>query len=181
MMPGARRSSAVLVALFDEAGEARVVLTRRASTLRSHTGEVSFPGGRVDDGESPLAAALREATEEIGLDPAHVDIVGSLTALRTISSPSSITPFVGVLAARPVLTPNPEEVELIFDVALADLLADGVFREERWDIPNGPPDRAIYFFELDHDLVWGATARILFELLVAVTGAVGDPPPANLP
>lgn len=175
MIPGVRRSSAVLVALFEEAGEARVILTRRASTLRSHNGEVSFPGGRVDENESPPTAALREANEEIGLDPNVVEIAGALSALRTISSPSSITPFVGLLAARPALVANPAEVEVVFDVALADLLVDGVFLEERWDIPNGPPDRPIYFFDLVSDLVWGATARILSELLVAVTGTGSRP------
>lgn len=176
---GRRRPSAVLVALFEEDGEARVVLTRRASTLRSHTGEVSFPGGRVDEGEDSVAAALREAAEEVDLDPSTVEILGQLSPLRTISNPAAITPFVGVLPGRPSLTANPAEVERVFDVALAELLADGVFREERWELP-AVGDRAIYFFELDEDLVWGATARMLFELLVGVTGVAGSPPAGGM-
>jgi 8-oxo-dGTP pyrophosphatase MutT (NUDIX family) len=159
--------AAVLAALFEENGEARVILTRRAAHLRSHTGEVSFPGGRLDAGEDALAAALREATEEIGLTPTSVDIIGELSPLATVGSRASITPFVGVLPGRPELTPNPDEVELAFDVSLAELMDDGVFREERWTWA-GLEDRPMYFFELPDDTIWGATARMLYELLELV-------------
>ncbi len=158
----------MLVAFFEEDGEARVVLTRRASHLRTHTGEVSFPGGRIEDGEDLIAAALREAHEEIGLDPSSVDIVGALTPISTIAARSGITPVVGFLPSRPELKPDPNEVEFVFDVALAQLLADGTFEEERWDTPWGH-DRQITFFYLPHDIVWGATARVLRELLELVT------------
>ena len=113
------------------------------------------------------AAALREATEEIGLDPASVDIVGELSPLATVGSRSSITPFVGVLPARPQLKANPDEVELVFDIALAELMDEGVFREERWRWA-GSDDRPMYFFELPDDTIWGATARMLYELLELV-------------
>jgi 8-oxo-dGTP pyrophosphatase MutT (NUDIX family) len=170
--PGA--PSAVLVALYELDGETRVVLTRRAAHLRTHTGEVSFPGGRLDPGEAPEAGALREAAEEIGLDPAAVEPVGRLTSLATFSSGSTITPVVGVLPAAPRLVANPHEVEHVFDVSLAELAADGVFREERWIVPGRPLPVAeiggdgsfpVWFFELPEDTVWGATARVLVELL----------------
>jgi len=180
-LPDPGRPAAVLVALFEEGGEARVVLTRRAGHLRTHTGEISFPGGRLDGTESPEAGALREAAEEIGLDPAAVEIVGRLTPLATVSSGSAITPVVGLLTTRPVLEPNPTEVDRVFDVALAELTSDGVFSEERWILPAGmvpanprlrdaEPDGAfpMWFFELAHDTVWGATARVLMELLCLV-------------
>jgi 8-oxo-dGTP pyrophosphatase MutT (NUDIX family) len=166
-LPYAGSPAAVLVPLFEEDGEARVILTRRSPHLRSHTHQVSFPGGRLDEGELPLAAALREASEEIGLDPAAVDIVGELGPLGTLSQGAYITPIVGVLRGRPMLTPNPHEVEHVFDVSLAQLLDPAVFREERWDTPFGI-DRPVYFFNLPHDIVWGATARILHELLSLV-------------
>jgi 8-oxo-dGTP pyrophosphatase MutT (NUDIX family) len=167
--PAGRAPAAVLVAAFEEAGEARVVLTRRAAGLRAHTGEVSFPGGRLEAGEAPVAAALREAAEEVGLDPAGVDVVGQLAPVTTLSSASLVTPFVGLLAARPELRPDPREVERAFDVALAQLMADGVHRQERWDVPGRPPDRLVHFFDLPDDVVWGATAGILHELLTRVT------------
>jgi len=171
--PYGRVPAAVLVALFEEDGESRVILTRRSDRLRSHTGEVSFPGGRLDPGEAPLAAALREAGEEIGLAAADVEILGQLAPLATVSSRSSITPFVGVLPGRPVLQANPAEVELAFDVSLAQLAADGAHREERWHGPGlgGRPElshRAVHFFELADDTVWGATARILHQFLELV-------------
>ena len=170
--PGA--PAAVLVALFERDGETRVVLTRRGAHLRTHTGEVSFPGGRLDPGESPEYGARREAAEEVGLDPDAVELVGRLTSLATFSSGSIITPVVGVMASAPRLTPNPSEVDHVFDVTLAELTADGVFREERWVIPGRPmpvvnagPDGSfpVWFFELPDDTVWGATARVLMELL----------------
>ena len=162
--PGSR-PAAVLCALFEEAGEVHVLLTRRSSNLRSHTGEVSFPGGRLEDGEAPLAAALREAGEEIGVDPAQVEILGQLSPLSTYSSRATITPFVGVLPDRPKLRANPAEVERAFDVSLAELVSDDVYHQEVWHLP-GVGWREMNFFELVGDTVWGATARMLVELLV---------------
>jgi 8-oxo-dGTP pyrophosphatase MutT (NUDIX family) len=162
------RASAVLVALYDHHDEAHVVLTRRAQHLRSHRGEVSFPGGGQDPGEDLRRTALREAEEEVGLDPASVEIIGQLDHRQTITSRSFIIPFVGILAGRPELTPSPAEVELILHVSLAELLAADVFREERWGLP--PLDRPIYFFEIAGDTVWGATASMLRNLLALITG-----------
>jgi 8-oxo-dGTP pyrophosphatase MutT (NUDIX family) len=172
--PGA--PAAVLVPLFEESSEARVVLTRRAAHLRTHTGEVSFPGGRLDAEEAPEDAALREAAEEVALDPSSVELVGRLTPLSTFSSGTTITPVVGILSSRPKLHANPSEVEHVFDVALSDLISDGVFREERWTVPGRPvppdPDGSfpVWFFELEEDTIWGATARVLVELLRVVLG-----------
>jgi 8-oxo-dGTP pyrophosphatase MutT (NUDIX family) len=173
----ARRPAAVLVALFEEAGEARVVLTVRSSELRSHTGEVAFPGGRLDGDEGVVAGALREASEEVALDPGLVTVVGQLTAMPTVSSNTVMTPVVATLESRPSLRPNPGEVERIFDVALADLAADGVFAEELWTIPGRADDSGlprgefpVWFFEVEGELVWGATARTLVELVCLVLG-----------
>ncbi|HUQ39640.1 MAG TPA: CoA pyrophosphatase [Acidimicrobiales bacterium] len=161
------RPSAVLVLLFEEDGEARVVLTRRASHLRNHRGEVSFPGGRLEEGETPIDAALREASEEIGLEPTSVTVVGELTPLSTMSSAAAITPIVGTVPSRPAVHPNPDEVEHVFDVSLAELLDHEVYEEEVWDSPDRGR-RPVYFFHLPDDTVWGATARVLHELLAQV-------------
>ena len=153
--------------MFDEDGEARVILTRRASTLRSHTGEVSFPGGRLDEGERAVDGALREAHEEVGIDPSTVEVLGFLSPLVTVAGQTIITPFVGVLPGRPLLVPSVAEVDWAFDVSLAELVSDGVYHEELWVVP-GEGSRTLSFFELADDIVWGATGWMLRDLL-AVT------------
>ena len=165
VLPGqARRPAAVLCALFEEDGQCEVVLTRRSSRLRSHTHQVSFPGGRIDPGEEPVEAALREAREEVGIDPATVDVFAELSKLHTVSNPAPITPVVGERPGRPVLRPNPAEVERAFSVQLVELVSPDVYREELWTFPDGV-ERPMSFFELIGDTVWGATARMLTELL----------------
>lgn len=176
-----RINAGVLAPLFEEDGEARVVLTRRSADLRTHQGQVSFPGGRLNEGEDASAAALREAHEEVGLDPALVTTVGWLHPVLTMVSASFILPVLGTLAARPGLVPNPGEVERIFDVSLAELADPDVFREERWRIPGraiaGSEDNSfpIWIFEVSGELIWGATARMLYELLgLVLVGPSGD-------
>jgi 8-oxo-dGTP pyrophosphatase MutT (NUDIX family) len=169
--------NAVLLALFEEDGAARLVLERRSADLRRHRGEVALPGGRVDPGEAPIAAALREAHEEVGIPPHDVEVLGWLSPLRTYSGQSVIRPFVGVLAARPALRVQPAEVAYAFDVALADLLKDGVFREEQWHrgaSSDGDDDGyvTIFVFEAAGEVIWGATARILAELCGVLAGTV---------
>lgn len=161
------RPAAVLCALFDDGGQCHVVLTRRSSRLRSHTHQVSFPGGRIDKGETPVEAALREAREEVGIDPDKVDVFGELSHLSTVSNPAPITPFVAGLPGRPELRPNPAEVERAFTVPLVELTLPEVYREELWTFPDGV-ERPMSFFELVGDTVWGATARMLRELLDVV-------------
>ncbi len=163
------RPAAVLVAVFEEAGEASVLLTRRAATLRSHRHQVAFPGGRIDPGEAAEAAAVREAQEEVGLDPAAIDVLGRLPGLATFGGLSAITPFVGALAGRPPLHPNPAEVERAFTVPLVELVAEGCHWEERWPFPDGS-EHPVHFFDLPEDLVWGATARILESFPCQVVG-----------
>jgi 8-oxo-dGTP pyrophosphatase MutT (NUDIX family) len=162
------RASAVLAPLYEEDGQVKVVLTRRAQHLRSHRGEVSFPGGGQDPGEHLVHTALREAHEEIGLDPETVEVVGELDHLATVMSRSFIVPFVGFLPGRPELVPSPAEVELILHVPLDDLLDPEAYHEERWGIP--PMDRPLIFFEIEGDTIWGATGAMLRNFLALVTG-----------
>ncbi len=133
---------------------------------------MSFPGGRAEPGESPEQAARREAWEEIGLDPAAVEVVGELDHLATVTSGSFIVPLVGMLPGRPATQRNPAEVDAILHVPLAELLDPAIYREEVWPFPDGS-DRPIYFFELVGDTLWGATAAMLRQLLGMVTGTLG--------
>ena len=166
----AARAAAVLVPLFEEDGLARLILTRRAGHLPSHRGEVAFPGGKLHPGESAERGALREAAEEVGIAPADVEIIGALDELATVAGRFVLSPVVGVLPTRPALTPDPGEVARAFDVSIADLLDEQTYHEERWELP-GIGERPMYFFELAGETVWGATARIVHELLVLVTDA----------
>lgn len=173
---GVTRRSAVLVALFEEGGETHVVLTRRALHLRHHRGEVALPGGRGESGETPIDTALREAREEVGLESSLVRPIAWLSPIVTFASGSAIWPVVGVLEARPELVIDPDEVDRAFTVPLAALLAEGAFLEERWrrlELRPGADDDGfvdIRFFAVPDDLIWGATARVLTELLCFATG-----------
>ena len=175
------RPAAVLLPLFEEAGEARLILTKRPETMPSHQGEIAFPGGKHEPGTDAdlRATALREAHEEIGLDPGLVEIVAELDHMVTVSAGFDLTPFVGLLPRQPDLAPDDREVDAVFDVALSELLGDDVFREERWDVPpemlvGVGRDRAIHFFELAGETVWGATARILVGFLAHLTAFVAE-------
>lgn len=166
--------SAVLVALFEAGDGPHVLLTRRSWGLRTHRGEVAFPGGRVEAGETAAEAALREAWEEVGLAPGAVEVLGELDHLTTVTRRAYIVPVVGLLDGTPDLEANPEEVDEVLLVPVAELLLAEVYREERW----GPPamNRPIYFFELVGDTVWGATAAMLRQLLARLLGVpTGDP------
>jgi 8-oxo-dGTP pyrophosphatase MutT (NUDIX family) len=170
--------AAVLVAMFEEDGEARVILTKRPDTMRNHQGQIAFPGGKFDGAVDPdlRATALREAREEIGLAPEVVEVVAELDHHVTDSLSFSLAPFVGLVAERPVLHPHPTEVVSVFDVALSELLDEVVYRQERWvrELPEAHPNprvRHIHFFELAGETVWGVTARILAQFLERLTAS----------
>ena len=164
----ASRPAAVLVPLFEDGGEAHLILTKRPQTMPSHRGEIAFPGGKQDPGDPTMvAAALRETHEEIGLPPSAIEVIAELDSLSTVASQFTITPFVGLLAAPPQLRPDPREVDLAFAIAISELLDPGVYREESWELWGAW--RPMAFFELPGETVWGATARILANFLRFLT------------
>ncbi|MPY91775.1 MAG: NUDIX domain-containing protein [Acidimicrobiia bacterium] len=174
-----RRPAAVLLPLYTGGDGLRVVLTRRPTAMRSHSGEVSFPGGGFEATDADLVAtALRESEEEIALPADRVEIIGQLDPLATLSSAAMITPYVGYVADLPALRPEPREVAAILHVPVAELLEDGVFHQEWWPLPPQVVDveagaaawRPMFFYELTGDTVWGATARLLTQLLGIATG-----------
>jgi 8-oxo-dGTP pyrophosphatase MutT (NUDIX family) len=156
--------AAVLLPLYGWPGEPGLLFTERRADLRRHAGEISFPGGRRDEGDAGLeATALREAEEEIGLDPAVVEIVAALPPTGTFVTRYLIHPFVGHIPDPGGLNlrPNPAEVETVLSFSL-DLLRDGyaMRRLVRRGIPIHTPT-----YEVEGHLIWGATARILGDLL----------------
>jgi 8-oxo-dGTP pyrophosphatase MutT (NUDIX family) len=161
--------AAVLVPLVERAHEMTVLLTRRSIELKSHAGQIAFPGGRLEAGESPRAAALREAREEIGLDPRYVEIVGYLPD-HVLFSGFRVTPVVGFVHAGFELQLASKEVQDTFEVPLGYIfdpvnhrtrlrrLADGAAEIEVCDIPFGAHN------------IWGATAGMLITLYRLCTG-----------
>jgi 8-oxo-dGTP pyrophosphatase MutT (NUDIX family) len=160
--PGSK-TSAVLAGLLDSNDGPAIILTKRAAALRQHSGELSFPGGRVEPGESLINAARRETFEEIGTSPIHIDVVGRLDPLTTVISSALIHPFVAVVASTAMFRPNPGEVDQVLVVPISELTSPDVYRQELW-IFDGVL-RPVHFFELVGETLWGATARALVQLL----------------
>jgi 8-oxo-dGTP pyrophosphatase MutT (NUDIX family) len=155
IMRGRSRRAGVLIALYDHRRTPHLVLTRRAETLPHHGGQVALPGGRWDAGDAGLrATALREAHEEVGIEPAQVRVVGRLDDVHARGSDHIITPYVGVLAGPFVAVPNHGEIARVLEVPLGDLLAADAL------IPPEPNVWTLRYPLLGED-VWGATARIL--------------------
>jgi 8-oxo-dGTP pyrophosphatase MutT (NUDIX family) len=158
------RPAAVLVPVLSAAPEARLVFTVRTQDLSRHAGEVSFPGGLADPGESLPRTALREAEEELGLAPVDVELVGALPAVHTHVSGILIAPFVGLLREDPRFRPNAAEIAHVVEVPLRTLIE---VRETRWFERDGfrfPTP----VFEVDEHVIWGATGRILETFLDAL-------------
>ena len=167
--PGPLIRAAVLVPIVDR-GEASLVFAQRTDRVGHHKGQISFPGGRVDPGDADdLAAALREAHEEVGLDPARVEPLGLLDDTETFATQYVITPWVGVVRGPVVWQPDGEEIEKVIEVPVAALLDRGCFRVERWE--RDGVERDVYFYEYRDTTIWGATARILKTYLDVVEAA----------
>ena len=162
------RPSAVLCLLHQAGADVEVLLTKRSADLRHHRGEIAFPGGRLDAGETFEVAALREASEEVGLRPEMVRLLGRLDPINTLVSLSYIVPVIAVAPERPPVAPASAEVDAVLWVPLAELTRADTFRRELWGEP--PDEHEIFFFELDSETVWGATARVLTQLLRVAYG-----------
>jgi 8-oxo-dGTP pyrophosphatase MutT (NUDIX family) len=159
------RPAAALLLVYPHGGEWHIPLTVRSSRLRSHTGQVALPGGRLDrPEESPEEAALREAYEEIGVAPTTVEVLGRLTPLPIAVSGHLLHPIVGIAGSRPPFALAADEVERLIELRIDRLLhPDAVAWEER--VRSIPPHgiMQVPFFEIDGARVWGATAMVLAE------------------
>ncbi len=182
------RRAAVLIAILDRPGGPTLLFTRRAAALPHHAGEISFPGGGLGPGEAPEAGALREAREEVGLEPGRVEILGRLDELVSSWARSMVTPVVAAVAAPPpAFTAAEGEVEEAFELPLSRLLEPGLQRVTLWDPSRLPPEVAavvrqaprppedvdpatghwrVWSFHADPArVVWGLSGRMLRELI----------------
>lgn len=172
------RAAAVLVPVVANP-EPSLILTVRTDTLPSHKGQISFPGGSIDDDDpSPEFAALRETEEEIGLDPNAVEVIGELDTMPTFVSGYVISPFVGWLNERPTLQPNPAEVAEVLIVPIASL-TDSIRAEPGFSHAGRTYPTEAWVWE--ERVIWGVTARLLrdFLRLVSETGFVDAPGPTS--
>jgi 8-oxo-dGTP pyrophosphatase MutT (NUDIX family) len=160
--PDEQMPAAVLVAMYEEDGDLRVVLTKRRADLRRHAGEISFPGGRSDPEDASLSdTALREAEEEIGLDRDQVRVIGALERTSTFVTNYAIHPFVGLLAGEQIWRASELEVEEVLEPSLREVRAG----RTRTRIERRGFEFETDAYVFDGQLVWGATARILESLL----------------
>jgi 8-oxo-dGTP pyrophosphatase MutT (NUDIX family) len=164
--PHDARIAAALLLVYPGADGAAVPLTVRASGLTRHAGQISLPGGAADPGETLAETALREASEEIGIDPASVQVLGELTPVHVLVSGFTLHPVVGVSHQRPAFQAAPGEVDEILEVSLADLQdASRIRRGTR--IREGAAIEYPYFDLRGHQ-VWGATAMVLGEFITVI-------------
>ncbi|HEX7917606.1 CoA pyrophosphatase [Rudaea sp.] len=166
---GPRRPAAVLVALVDRGDALHVLLTRRTDSLSNHAGQVSFPGGAIDPGDTDaVAAALRETREEIGIDIGLVEPIGYLDTFETISS-YRITPVVAWLDPGYLAVPNPYEVAEVFEVPLAHFLDPTKKHTVRMKFQGH--EREIHEFFYAGQRIWGATAAMLLDFVQRLEAA----------
>ena len=162
-LPSDSRMAAALLLLYPHEPGPAIALTVRASGLTRHPGQISLPGGATEPGETLAQAALREASEEIGVDPASVRVLGELTPVHVLVSGFTLHPVVGISDRRPDFCAAPDEVEAILEVSLHDLRDASRIRQGR-RFREGVAVEYPYFDLLGHQ-VWGATAMVLGEFI----------------
>jgi 8-oxo-dGTP pyrophosphatase MutT (NUDIX family) len=152
--------AAVLVPFYERDGALRLIMTRRPDTMRSHPGDVVFPGGMIEpDDHGPVDTAIREAWEEVGLPPENVEVLGGLEPVHTRSVTMRIVPVVARVRQPSQLVPEPGEVAAIIEPTIDQLLIDGDWRTAQWG------GRTMWFYEFPEGVLWGATAFIMRGLL----------------
>ena len=155
--------AAVLVPAYrDAAGKVRLIMTKRPDDMRTHPGDVVFPGGRIDPGETAVEAAVREAEEEVALPRSAVTVVGQLSPITTRDPSNLIVPVVAKVQRPEVLVPQPEEVDVIIEPTVEELLDDSHWQVSEWFGYN------LWFYEFGPATLWGATAFMVRELLASI-------------
>ncbi|MCB8943582.1 MAG: CoA pyrophosphatase [Ardenticatenaceae bacterium] len=173
--PGQPRIGSVLILLYCQLDELHLVLTRRRDDMRSHAGQISFPGGKREPNEALPATALRETHEEIGVPAHQLTILGQLTPLYIMPSDFEVYPFVAwhVNGKRPSFHPATTEVAEIIEAPLSQMLDPATRREEMWQLRGH--DLLVPFFHIGPHKVWGATAMMMSEFLERIRTVNGNP------
>jgi 8-oxo-dGTP pyrophosphatase MutT (NUDIX family) len=167
LTPSDRVPAAVLVLFVYRDGVPTLVFGKKTEDVPHHKGQFSFPGGVVQPSDgSPVEAALREAREEIGLEPTAVEILGLFDDVPTTITNFVITPVLGVAIGAPVFRPDGREIERVIEMPLSHLLQPDAFHVEQWEREG--VRRPVLFVTYGEDVVWGTTGRILRELLDAL-------------
>ena len=173
-LPPDCREGGVLILLYPRTDRLHFVLTRRTETVRSHKGQISLPGGKREEGESLVETALRETCEELGVPPDGTEVIGRLSALYTPPSNYCIHPFVAHRPVRTTFHPDPIEVAEVLEVPLTTLLDPAIRKVELWSAPRFDSPRRVPFFDVNGQVVWGATAMILSELVTLLENERGE-------
>jgi 8-oxo-dGTP pyrophosphatase MutT (NUDIX family) len=169
---GPLKPAAVLIPVVAAEEGARVLMTRRADSLARHTGQIAFPGGRLDPGETAVEAALREAWEEVALDPAVVSVLGLSDAYET-GTGYLVTPVVGWLERLPALTPSPDEVAEVFEAPWDVLMDPAMLKRDHLETPAGVR-RWFWSVTYEDRYIWGVTAGIVRALRLRLYGEDGE-------
>lgn len=165
------RHAAVLALVYPNEDQFNLLLTVRSERLAAHPGQISFPGGGVEGDETLVETALREAEEEVALDPDDVDVIGGLTPLYVPPSNFCVHPFVGYSRVLPALHPSDDEVHALLHVNLSRLFDHGSFITERWTLHGSEIDVPMYRYASYK--IWGATAMMLSELQAVMSDLDG--------
>ncbi len=161
-------NASVLLPVFRQQGVWTLLMTRRALHLRHHPGQISFPGGRIESGETAASAALRETYEETGITPAQVQLLGSLPAINT-STGFIVKPWLGLLAQPPQLKLQSSEVDSVLWLPLHEALSAQRRQSERWPLRGRL--QLLHFIPWQQQLIWGASAEILVRLAQQISAA----------
>ena len=174
IIDSSRKQSAVLIPVYYREGECFILFAKRTETVTYHKGQISFPGGTYEDGDgSLLNTALRESLEEVGLVPDDVEVLGELDDIATTTSNYIVSPFVAVIPWPYQLRADEKEIERIIEVPVSSLLDKNCFREGPAVEEDGEVFRQ-YFYHYQDEVIWGATARILTQLLDILRQVMAD-------
>jgi 8-oxo-dGTP pyrophosphatase MutT (NUDIX family) len=161
----------VIILLYGDDGVVRFPLIKRPEYVGAHGGQVSLPGGKAEAGEDAVQTALRECEEEIGVKPDKIQVLGRLSDFFVIPSNYLVTPIVACMDSRPVFVPDPYEVSRILEARLQDVIEENAVKEKEI-IAAGKYRMMAPHFEIDNEVVWGATAMMLNEFRMVLSDGV---------